>query len=237
MLFRFLGFATMSVTFLTIQAINSSETKSQLPPLTYEASSDIIVLEQGYDRNAANAVQYTNSVSAQKITDPFASKQSSVSPIAPKIMLASFGEVSLILPEVKTRKHHSYLPPIDFDIAHIQTGETSPAYYAPKPLHGASVAKVKTAALNSTAIIETSVTPKSIEPVTQLQKLINLKPVKVIKSPRKKYGVKKRKSYKKKYSRTKYKSKKTARKYKSSGKKRYSKNRGWKKTKYLTALN
>lgn len=106
MLIRFLSIATMSVTLLTIQAMNSSETKSSLPSQTIQSQEESIFSENSEFTILQNKNQ-------EKIADippvrkSFERKQ-------PTVILATIGEITLKLPEVKFTVRPSYLPPIDF---------------------------------------------------------------------------------------------------------------------------
>ena len=218
MLLRFLSIATVSVTLLTFQAINSTETKSSLPEKSIHAAEESIFSE---NKTFSALYKKKEETAAEKyskfINTNFNNKHNG----QPIIYLASIGQIPLKFPKVKLKARPSYLPPIDF----ISTEDE--AKNNPEP--------ILTASINSEIKIEISESLKAIK----ADKLSLKKKSKYKKSRKTNYKKYKRtKKYKKKY-RKKYasykkynlgksvKRKKSKRKYRAR----------YKPTNYLAAFN
>lgn len=113
MLIRFLSIATMSVTLLTIQAINSSETKSSLPENTIQSAEESIFSDQATFQKLYLKKAETDYDLSQKIKTPQLIKTSFNKKDQPTIVIASIGPISISLPEIAVKERPSYLPPID----------------------------------------------------------------------------------------------------------------------------
>ena len=223
MLLRFLSIATVSVTLLTFQAINSTETKSSLPEKSIHAAEESIFSE---NKTFSALYKKKEETAAEKyskfINTNFNNKHNG----QPIIYLASIGQIPLKFPKVELKARPSYLPPIDF----ISTEDEEKNN--PEP--------VLTASINSEIKIEISEPLKAIK----ADKLSLKKKSKYKKSRKANYKKYKRtKKYKKKY-RKKYASYKKS-KYKKynlgkSVKRKKSKRKyraRYKPTNYLAAFN
>ncbi len=111
MLIRFLSIATMSVTLLTFQAINSTETKSSLPENSIQTEAESIFSENSTFSALYKKKEETDFDKHSKVLN---AKYISPNKDRPTIILASVGQISLNLPEVKIKDRPAYLPPIDF---------------------------------------------------------------------------------------------------------------------------
>lgn len=111
MLIRFLSIATMSVTLLTFQAINSTETKSSLPENSIQTEAESIFSENSTFSALYKKKEETDADKHSKVIN---AKYISPDQGQPTIILASVGQISLNLPQVKIKDRPSYLPPIDF---------------------------------------------------------------------------------------------------------------------------
>lgn len=217
MLIRFLSIATMSVTLLTFQAINSTETKSSLPENSIQTEAESIFSENSTFSALYKKKEETDADKHSKVLN---AKYISPNKDRPTIILASVGQISLNLPEVKIKDRPAYLPPIDF----ITTEAEEKANAEKHQL---------------TASLDTKTQIKTIEPhkVIKTKKLRKNKLRKKKVSKYRKY--KRSKKYRKKYARykkSKYrkyslgkpvKRRKTKRRYKSR----------YKPTNYLDAFN
>lgn len=207
MLFRFLGIATMSVTFLTIQALNSTETKSQRASTSLKLSAEEVLLDKPDASASHNRIKSPEGglkASLQNKTSTDAEQRQTYNPIYPKIVLASIGEIPLVLPKVKFKLRPSYLPPIDLNEKSenlSDNGETTII-----------------ASIDSKPVIVNKPAKKAAKKITA--------PKRVYKKhkSKKKYGKRKyKKKHYKKWSKRKYKKRKQYRKarYKRKYKKRY----------------
>lgn len=207
MLFRILGIATMSVTFLTIQAMNSTETKSQRASTSLKLSAEVVILDKPDASTTLHRIKSPSgglTASLQNEKDTAANNPQTFNPIYPKIVLASIGEIPLVLPKVKFKLRPSYLPPIDLN-------ET------PESLSDDGETTI-TASIDSKPVIESKPPKKAAKKITA--------PKRVYKKykRKKKYGKRKyKKKYNKKWSKRKYNKRKQYRKarYKRKYKKRY----------------
>lgn len=218
MLLRFLSIATVSVTLLTFQAINSTETKSSLPEKSIHAAEESIFSE---NKTFSALYKKKEETAAEKYSKFINTNLNNMHNGQPIIYLASIGQISLKFPKVELKARPSYLPPIDF----ISTEDE--AKNNPEP--------ILTASINSEIKIEISESLKAIK----ADKLSLKKKSKYKKSRKTNYKKYKRtKKYKKKY-RKKYasykkynlgksvKRKKSKRKYRAR----------YKPTNYLAAFN
>lgn len=113
MLIRFLSIATMSVTLLTIQAINSTETKSSLPENTIQSEEESIFSDQATFQKLYLKKEETDYDLTQKIKTPRIIKTNFNKKDQPTIVIASIGPIPISLPEIAVKERPSYLPPID----------------------------------------------------------------------------------------------------------------------------
>lgn len=114
MLIRFLSIATMSVTLLTIQAINSTETKSSLPENTIQSEEESIFSDQATFQKLYLKKEETDYDLSQKIKTPRIIKTNFNKKDQPTIVIASIGPIPISLPEIAVKERPSYLPPIDY---------------------------------------------------------------------------------------------------------------------------
>ncbi|GAA6210582.1 hypothetical protein NBRC116602_03220 [Hyphomicrobiales bacterium 4NK60-0047b] len=96
---------------MTFQAINSTETKSSLPKNSIQAEAESIFSENSTFSSLYQKKEETEADKHLKIID---AKYISLHRDQPTIILASVGQISLNLPQVKIKVRPSYLPPIDF---------------------------------------------------------------------------------------------------------------------------
>lgn len=210
MLIRFLSIATMSVTLLTFQAINSTETKSSLPEKSIHAEEESIFSE---NKTFSALYQKKEETDAEKYSKFLSANFNNKHNDQPIIYLASIGQIPLKLPKVEIKVRPSYLPPIDFISTEDETKNNQEPIF--------------------TASIDSKTTVQISEPLKAI-KSDNLSLKKKSKYKKYKRAKKYKKRYKKKYaSYKKYNLGKKVKRKKS--KRRY--NRGYKKTNYLAAFN
>jgi hypothetical protein len=202
----------MSVTLLTFQAINSTETKSSLPENSIQTEAESIFSENSTFSALYKKKEETDADKHSKVIN---AKYISPHQGRPTIILASVGPISLNLPEVKIKDRPAYLPPIDFITTEAEEKATAEKHQL-------------------TASLETKTTIQTIEPLKTIKtkklrkkKVSKYKKYKRSKKYRKKYARYKKSKYKK-YSLGKpVKRRKTKRRYKSR----------YKPTSYLDAFN
>ncbi len=212
MLIRFLSIATMSVTLLTFQAINSTETKSSLPEKSIHAEEESIFSENKTFSALYQKKEETDAEKYSKFLSANFNKKHNDQPI---IYLASIGQIPLKLPKVEIKVRPSYLPPIDF----ISTEDETKNNQEP----------IFTASIDSKTTVQISEPLKAIKSDNlSLKKKSKYKRAKKYKKRhKKKYASYKKSKYKKYNLGKKVKRKKSKRRY----------NRGYKKTNYLAAFN
>lgn len=217
MLLRFLSIATVSVTLLTFQAINSTETKSSLPEKSIHAAEESIFSE---NKTFSALYKKKEETAAEKyskfINTNFNNKHNG----QPIIYLASIGQIPLKFPKVELKARPSYLPPIDF----ISTEDE--AKNNPEP--------ILTASINSEIKIEISEPLKAIK-----ADKLSLKKKSKYKKSRKANYVKNKKKYRKKYAsykKSKYKKYNLGKSVKRKKSKRKYRVR-YRPTNYLAAFN
>jgi|GEM_PF-5690606 len=221
MLIRFLSIATMSVTLLTFQAINSTETKSSLPENSIQAEEESI-----FSGNTTFSALYQKKeeTNADKYSKILNAKYISQHKNQPTIILASVGQISLKLPKVELKDRPSYLPPIDF----ISNEEEE---------------KINNSELQLTASLTTNTKIETIEPlkVIKTESLRKKKFAKYNKSKKLHYKKYKRsKKYKKKYAhykKSKYKKYRLGKPVKRKKSKRKNRRARYKPVNYLASFN
>ncbi len=212
MLIRFLSIATMSVTLLTFQAINSTETKSSLPENSIQTEAESIFSENSTFSALYKKKEETDFDKHSKVLN---AKYISPNKDRPTIILASVGQISLNLPEVKIKDRPAYLPPIDF----ITTDAEEKADPEKHQL---------------TASLDTKTQIQTIEPI-EVIKTKKLRKKKVSKYRKYKRSKKYRKKYAR-YKKSKYKKYSLGKPVKRRKAKRRYKSR-YKPTSYLDAFN
>ncbi|GJL99330.1 MAG: hypothetical protein DHS20C07_10100 [Methyloligella sp.] len=96
---------------MTFQAINSTETKSSLPENSIQTEAESIFSENSTFSALYKKKEETDFDKHSKVLN---AKYISPNKDRPTIILASVGQISLNLPEVKIKDRPAYLPPIDF---------------------------------------------------------------------------------------------------------------------------